>query len=681
MSLKTFYSLSKLIHHAEGLLPRIDVLTVDLFDTLLIRRVHDPDLIKRPVARFIAQKAADRGLFWHWKRVQALRDEYEQQQRADTGAKFEDHEANYPDYMSRVLQTIFGDADLLGQVTAYELEVEQSMIVPRRLLAEWLQKAHQKGIQVIVVSDIYLPAEYLKQLIERAGLTGFIDDVVSSADTSLAKASGRAFTMLEQTRQLDRSQWLHIGDNPISDGLRPSAFGVTALVLMDIEEKNRRALARSYALCAKVRPFWRGRLLQQVMLPIEAENVDRSPLYNDGYTFFGPLVGVLIQRLLERTIELGIRRIFFFSREGWLFKKCWEKAAPRMACGRSIPNVSYLYVSRLALAGATCAYQGLTETNAVIAFLPSGNRDIRDLCRVYQLNIEPFIPIMKRFNLEIDTPLSPLHQGFTSEIHKAFYRLLRDPDFQEEVKRQTRPHNDAVQAYLESEGLFEQSDVAVVDVGWLGTIQRFLFESIQHRDDKPNFHGFLFAASRGIDYPTCPENYIEGVLYDKDRFDFAGSTIMYARDVFEECFRAPHPTLDGYRLDDGKVKLVFRSTADAKAQMEVAQGKYFAPLQQGIFDAVLQYAAAANLLGYTVKDLKPWANYLMVNKLAFAKTVEIERLRNQTHLDDFSGKHVPLAKVTRKERHLWDHSLWALKWLPGLRLAYYLRSAVSRLRH
>lgn len=351
-----------------------------------------------------------------------------------------------------------------------------------------------------------------------------------------------------------------------------------------------------------------------------------------------------------------------------------------MACGRPLPEVSYLYVSRLALAGATCAYQGLTETNAVITFLPSGNRDMRDLCRVYQLDIKPFISILQRFNLEADTPLSPLHKGFTSETHKAFYRMLRDPTFQEEVKRQTRPHNDAVQAYLEAEGLFEHEDVALVDVGWLGTIQRFLFESIQHRNDKPNFHGFLFAATRGIDYPTRPDNYIEGVIYDKDKFDFAGSTIMYARDVFEECFRAPHPTLDGYRLVEGEVELVFRNTADEKARLEIEQGKYFEPLQQGIFDAVVQYGAASNLFGYTVKDLKPWVNYMLVNKLAFAKTDEIQRMRNQSHLDDFSGKHIPLAKVARQERHLWDHSSMALKWLPGLRAAYYLRSAVSRLR-
>ena len=154
---------------------------------------------------------------------------------------------------------------------------------------------------------------------------------------------------------------------------------------------------------------------------------------------------------------------------------------------------------------------------------------------------------MQQHGLDEETPLSPLHNGFSYDIHKSFCDMLENPEFQREVKRQTRPQNNAVQAYLEAEGLFKYADVALVDVGWLGTIQRFLFESIRHRKDKPNFHGFLFAATRGIEYPTMPDNYIEGVIYDKDRFDFAGSMIMYARDVFEEAFRAPHPTLDGYR--------------------------------------------------------------------------------------------------------------------------------------
>ena len=90
-------------------------------------------------------------------------------------------------------------------------------------------------------------------------------------------------------------------------------------------------------------------------------------------------------------------------------------------------------------------------------------------------------------------------------------------------RSQVRQYNDALQRYLEEAGFFAAAEVAIVDIGWLGTIQRFLYEAVAHRGDAPRCHGFLFCATRGIPYPTTPDNYIDGVVYDRNRFDLGGS--------------------------------------------------------------------------------------------------------------------------------------------------------------
>ncbi len=107
--------------------------------------------------------------------------------------------------------------------------------------------------------------------------------------------------------------------------------------------------------------------------------------------------------------------------------------------------------------------------------------------------------------------------------------------------------------------------MALVDIGWLGTIQRFLYNAIQHRSDIPRLHGMFFGATRGVPYPQRPDNAIEGLMYDRHRFGLAQSTIAYALDLFEEACRAPHPTLTAYRLTDSEpgYELVFRRTDDA----------------------------------------------------------------------------------------------------------------------
>ena len=672
----TFDNLKALIKYADDLIDGYDTISFDLFDTLFIRRIHDPDMVKPAVARYISSLAASMGIEIAWDKVQALRDQYETEQRAETGRKFDDHEARYPDYMHRALAEIFRERmtdDLLEEVTSYELKIEAAMIVPRARLLSWIQKLFSRGKKILIVSDIYLPSHHLKRLLDHFGIMPYVLDVVSSADTFLAKASGRAFPMLADRFGLEKSRWMHIGDNPFSDGLRPAEYGIRALLIADRREKYRKTVARVHTVFSRMRLFWKGRLVQQLMLPLEGENSPKPPLYVEGYNFFAPLIGAFTVGIAEKMREIGIGHVFFFSREGLTFKKFWDRAMPFLAPSSRIPVAHYLYVSRMALAGASCAYQGLSQTKADFAFLPAGNRDMRDLCRVFSLDIEPLRPFMEKFGLRVDDPLSSLHKGWSGEIRYRFVYLLEDKGFQDEVKRQTRPYNDALQRYLEKEHFFEQRDVALVDVGWMGTIQRFLYDAVKHREDKPRFHGYLFAASRGIPYPTEADNTIEGVIYDRDHFDFAASTVMYNRDLFEEAFRAPYPTLQGYRLKEDGFELVFRTTEDATGKAEKSQDRYFAPLQQGIFDAASRFGAAMAIAGFSFEDLKPWARYLLVSKIAFPKAGEVEALKNRAHVDDIHGGHKLSKKQQKSQKHLWDYPISTLKWNPFIRITHYLK--------
>jgi hypothetical protein len=273
-----------------------------------------------------------------------------------------------------------------------------------------------------------------------------------------------------------------------------------------------------------------------------------------------------------------------------------------------------------------------------------------------------------------------LHDGYVAKNTSKYHALLEDDDFQNEIKRQTRPANDALQLYLDDLGFFNHKKVALVDIGWLGTIPRFLYEAIKHREPHPDCHSLLFGATRGIEYPTCNKNQVHGLIYDKDRFDFAASSVIYSRDFFEEACKAPHPTLNGYELTDDGYTLLFRQTNDEIGKAEQDQDRYFAPLQQGIFDAAAKFGAASVLLGYTSSDYKPWLNYLLVSKMAFPTADEVASIRHHHHLDDFHGAHKPsriFVKGMRKQ--LWDASRFSLRWNPFLRLKHFLRHLRERL--
>ena len=673
---QTFYRLNRLIAEADRLAPEYDTITFDLFDTLFIRRIHNPDMLKPAVARFIAKLACEYNQEgWTWELVQALRDRFETEQRRETAQSYVDHEARYPDFMEKVLRKIFKEKAtdrLLQRVTDYEMSVESAMIVPRSEFVKWIIKLHGQSKTILIISDIYLPSSHLKTLVDRAGLSPYVDDVISSADTFFAKASGKAFPLIQEKYNLNVDRWMHIGDNPISDGVRPAENGIRSFVLKDTSEKYRKSVAQMYTVFANRRLFWKGRQLQHLMLPLEAENSNRKPLYVDGYNFLAPLVGAFVLEIAEQVQRLGIKKIFFLSREGWTFSKFWEKAVPYIYPEGLLPETSYLYASRLALAGASCAFTGLTRTKADIAFLPANNKDIRDLCRVFDLDIGPLKPVMKRYGLRPDETLSPLYPDCSPNSKYKLDYMLEDGEFQEEIKSQTRSNNKALMRYLDHEGFFSHDRVALVDVGWTGTIQRLLYDAIKHRQPRPDLHGFLFAASRGIPYPTTPDNKIEGIIYDKERFDFIGSTVLNVRDFFEEAFCAPHPSLKGYRLHNDAYELIFQNQESLGHLEEISEDTYFSPLQKGLLDGAAPYGAASAILGFGLDELKPWIRFLLVSKLAFTKTKEVDRFRIKHHVDEFSGKHQPPPKFFRRQKRLWDCSDLALRFLPWIRLQHYV---------
>jgi hypothetical protein len=258
--------------------------------------------------------------------------------------------------------------------------------------------------------------------------------------------------------------------------------------------------------------------------------------------------------------------------------------------------------------------------------------------------------------------------------------LEEEEGFQEEVRRQTLAASNALNCYLEEQGFFDYPDVALVDIGWLGTIQRFLHRAVAHRHDAPRCQGLLFGASRGLAYPETPRNQIRGIVYDRDRFDLAASAMLANLDLFEEMCRAPHPTLNAYRLANTaqEYELVFRHDNDAAAQAEQAHSEYFRPLQEGILAGARQYGTANALLGYTFAELRPWLNYLLLTRLAFPKTSEIEEIRQQQHLDDFHGQH-KVQQVPGPKR-LWQRSSFALRWRPFLRTELFFRQIRERLK-
>ncbi len=671
-----FYEIERLAETIKKEADGFKLITFDLFDTLLIRRIAEPDQIKEPVAKYIAKHASILGIKCSWQDVLKKRWEVENKHRQKNATIFPDAEAIYPQFMKEALQEILGENfsdDFFEKVANFEMQLESDVLVPREALIDVLTHLKKLNKTIWIMTDIYLPSNYIVRLLNKKCIMHMIDGVVSSADECKAKASGAGFISLKNKLQIDPAFWLHVGDNIYSDGKRPAEFGIRSFVLQDKKEFARKKIYSLYLTKAHKNHFWRGRMWQQLSAPLEAENTEKDALYIEGYNFFGPLAVAFVKYIAEKAKELQLKRIYFFSREGRIFLDIWQKAVPYFFQEGSEPKTSYLYVSRMALAPATCAQNGISHANAPLAFLPAKNRDLRDLCRVFGLKIEPLIPIFKKHNLDIDTPLNPIYKGWSEAGWHNFDELLKDDDFKEAVKLQTSEYGRLFEKYLEQEGFFEFGEVGVVDIGWLGTIQRFLYDAIAHRADCPKIYGFLFAATRGIPYPSSSKNTIQGFIYDKLNYDLKASFIENALNIFEEAYRAPDSCTISYATENGKVLPVKMADNFSSRKREILQDTYFASLRKGIYDFADRAIPALKILEYSSLDVLPWLKHILFLKMAFPSYEEVKLLKWQHHLDEYEGKtHKPPFYIRIRLTTLWDMPVWFLRWMPCSRMFFFV---------
>lgn len=201
--------------------PAIDVISFDVFDTLLIRPVLEPtDLFFLLEQTWREVGAA--GNFPHW-RVAAER-------RARQMMSARDPRVEEP-----TLAAIYeGLAALSGLPTASldemreaELAAERRWLSARNCIGPIFQRAVASGKRIVSISDCYLPGSFLKASLDDAGFAG-IERVFVSCDSGFTKTTGRLYGFVSDALSVPTQRILHVGDNVESDFFQAKKAGLRA---------------------------------------------------------------------------------------------------------------------------------------------------------------------------------------------------------------------------------------------------------------------------------------------------------------------------------------------------------------------------------------------------------------------------------------------------------------------
>lgn len=83
---------------------------------------------------------------------------------------------------------------------------------------------------MIYISDMYLPSEFIKEILTNHGVFGRKDSLYASGEIGLTKESGKLFKHVLKKEGIPASSLFHYGDNFHSDFVVPSRMGIHPLL-------------------------------------------------------------------------------------------------------------------------------------------------------------------------------------------------------------------------------------------------------------------------------------------------------------------------------------------------------------------------------------------------------------------------------------------------------------------
>lgn len=612
---------------------QIKLISLDIFDTLLARCVEPPEMVQHAVCRVVGKHTGIAPVAVWQARQQA-----EKELREEAVAAGFDHECRYIDLAPRWVEKLFNEQDPeLGHFmcqTELALEDISLHVKPEaRVFMDWVR---EQDVKMVAVSDMYLNHDLMTELLGRKGLLHYFEHVFVSADYQEGKYTGRLFRRLLQHQTVDAGQVVHIGDNPVSDRRMACREGLQGVWLYEKQEIRRRErLALSHRM-AQRGSIWIGRhFFEAVQTRIYQDDSlnPRNFFFRYGRDVLGPAFSVFVQGLQERLRQQEkdgnpVEKLLFVARDGFLFERMYRE----LDAAEQLPS-EYVYLSRKVITAAAVA-DGLTHEQAVVAFYNPKQRGLESVCKVYGLPEDELRPLAQAHGF-IDFA-EPIHDWQDERL----WNFLRDREVQGIIRWAGQKHRFQLQHYLEQVGFFAHKRIALVDIGWNGTVQKFLKQAFGERNDFPALHGYYFAFVPKMYADFGNNNVCEGIVHDSRRGNACERIPAEFEEIFEQGARSHEATTIGYRECDGHIEPVLKPDSAPDRQAELRCNASVARMQEGILFHWRHYRAVQQLTGYTSQQLLPYVYGILERAIVYPTREETRELTRLVHTEDFGHDHV-----------------------------------------
>lgn len=291
----------------------------DIFDTLISRKVLDPigihyyvkEKINNPEYGFSKyfinnypelRRGAELNMREYYNRTKIDRD----------SLKVEIQFEEIFDRLKKVYSLTDKQKDILMK---YEMEAELENVIPLNDKIDEVKQLVSNGEKVILISDMYLPKDFIKKMLVKADpILGDLDLYLSS-DYGYQKADKTLFIEVYKVygRKYNFKKWVHTGDNIVSDGRMPKKLfiesnRITPLVFNNYERDivNTIQTYDSYLVAASLARF------RQNHQTIREQFI---------YSYISFLFVPYVYWALHNAKKDGDKSVYFVSRDGHQLKR------------------------------------------------------------------------------------------------------------------------------------------------------------------------------------------------------------------------------------------------------------------------------------------------------------------------------------------------------------------------
>lgn len=483
----------------ERAINRAEVISFDIFDTLVKRNVQEPKQVHKIVEQEFFRRTG-----YHIAEYDRLRVDAEKKARGCSTKE--------EIYMSDIFDFLFGISDEWKKMLQeLEKQTEIKICTPNLKIKPIYEKALKAGKKVIITSDMYLDQGTVRQILYKCGYEKF-EKLYLSSTLGVCKARGNIYEVIKRDYPVLQGNILHIGDNIKSDYFMPRKKGIDAILIN--KKTNSLRFWKLRDECVK------DQLLYQRLYAFLNNHTDGNNTYamSIGYEILGPMLWGFCQWLYERIRVDKIDKIFFLSREGKILQDAFNSLYPQCDVKQT-----YLYVSRKALMIPMLIdavdFDEMVDTFRLFSHVPLV-KIIPTLC---SFDCKKFNNELAHIGVDSEAKIDTLVNEKKKQLYSVIIKLGKE-SFQQQKKY--------IVEYLKENNF--SGKVAIVDIGWSGSMQKALRKYVADIDT--NLRGYYLGIRNINPDDYYAELFRAGYLFDCKKNENYNLMMRFTAGIIEMLF-------------------------------------------------------------------------------------------------------------------------------------------------